>query len=515
MEPGGPPRPAPCYAGGPAGYRGEASSSSSPAPRPPPPQQQQHQGHAVPPVGMPQPSTPWGPGAGAPPFFGFGPPVPGPIPPLHPQFGSQQYPGDIYYSLGPPMPIHPLAWTPSYLDAMGPHNWSDAFRPAVLPISNSDMVAAPQPPQFLQNPPWFEPLPPQPYVYVGQPVPRIYQDSRLAQIRSELLSRSPMTLEQLVMSLDQEYLEILMVLDGFKRCAHGFMGNRQGHAVFEALLGSFHGHYRGLEIIVKAAVTPRLVPRSDDGVASLELLITAVASSGFAPLSGLLVESFLKERVMDDDRGDELIVHCFTTMPINVTAALINHAIYTIDDKMLSPSGTKFLATCFLYAQDEEVPRFQTEILANAVAMAKQRAGKYFVLHLLDHASSMEFRKQLASNLMQDVLHLSRTCQGQFVVEHCVLSEEKELLNIALRACAGLASGDLKMLVTQRASRNFVLPLLQSLLERGNTAFPEIAKELAHKIEALPPHIRKYDDLELLMSAVRSVLADNLPNLGD
>ncbi|XBI69957.1 hypothetical protein VPH35_064564 [Triticum aestivum] len=330
------------------------------------------------------------------------------------------------------------------------------------------------------------------------------------------------------MSLDAEHLEILvhqlevgdeemrkMVLDGFKRCAHWIMGNRQGHPVFEALLGSFHGHYRELEIIVKAAVTPRLVPRSDDGVASLELLITAVASSVYPGLSALLVESFVKERVIDDDRGNELIVHCFTTMPTNVTAALVNHAIYTMDDKMLSPAGTTFLATCFLYAPDKDVPRFQTEILAKAVAMATQRAGKRFVLHLLDHASSMQFRKELASNLMQNVLHLSRICQGQFVVEHCVLSEEKELLNIALRACADLASGDLKLLVTQRASRDFVLHLLQSLLERGSTAFPEIAKKLAHKIEALPPHIRKYDDLELLMSAVRSVLADNLPNLGD
>ena len=56
-----------------------------------------------------------------------------------------------------------------------------------------------------------------------------------------------------------------MVLDGFKRCAHGFMGNRQGHAVFEALLGSFHGHYKELKIIVEAAVTPNLVSRSNAG----------------------------------------------------------------------------------------------------------------------------------------------------------------------------------------------------------------------------------------------------------
>ena len=54
-------------AGGPAGYRGEASSS--PSLQPPPPQQQQ--GHAIQPVWLRQPSLPWDLGAGAPPI-GFG-----------------------------------------------------------------------------------------------------------------------------------------------------------------------------------------------------------------------------------------------------------------------------------------------------------------------------------------------------------------------------------------------------------------------------------------------------------
>lgn len=145
-------------------------------------------------------------------------------------------------------------------------------------------------------------------------------------------------------------------------------------------------------------------------MASLELLITAVG--GFPNLSSRLVASFVNERVMDDVGGDELIVRCFTTMPNYVTTvsaaitgnvgsatltvirnvwlrtyfvrlliglvsfqALINHAIHTIDDKMESPSGSTFLTTCFAFAKGEAAQRFQTIILARAVAMAKKRSG--------------------------------------------------------------------------------------------------------------------------------------------
>uniref|UniRef100_A0A8I6XSX8 PUM-HD domain-containing protein n=1 Tax=Hordeum vulgare subsp. vulgare TaxID=112509 RepID=A0A8I6XSX8_HORVV len=517
MDPGGPSRPAPFYApfyaGGPAAHGGEAPSSSSPRP-PPPPQPQQ--GHAIQPAPLRQTSRPWDLGAGALPT-GFR------TPPLHPQFGAsssgrylsmpveagtaarnfERNPRDIPCSLGPS--IRPSPWTPS----------------------NSDMVAVPQqryapqnwpppspPPQFVQHPPRFEPLPPQPW---GAPEPPIYQDPRVQETKLVLLN-SPMVLGQLVMSPEHSAILVHqlevgdeqmrdMVLDGFKHCGREIMGDTQGHAVLEALLHSLHGRYRGLEIIVEVAIKPRLLSRSKDGVYSLELLITAVA--GFPALSARLVHSFVNERVMDDVGGDELIVRCFTTMPDYVTAVLINHAIDTIDDKMLCPFGSTFLATCFEYAEGEEVPRFQTIILAKAVEMAKKRAGKHFLLHLLNHANvSIQFRKQLMSKLMKKVLDLCFHCQGQIVVEQCFVSKETELLNIALRACADLTTGELQVLLGERVvSRSFVLLLLHRLVEDGNTPFPEIAKDLARKIEELPPHIRKHDDVKLLMSAIRRVLA--------
>ncbi|KAM3315235.1 hypothetical protein ACQJBY_033776 [Aegilops geniculata] len=509
MAPSKPSLPAPSDAGGRAASRGGASSSSSPPPPPPqqqgcaiqpvppPPQQQQQQGHEIQPVWMwvwqPTPPLP----------FEFGVPATWPIPPLHPQFGSQQHP---YY-----LPLGPTVWGPTsdtsqYLDAMVAQQMSAA-------------PTWPQQPQFVEHPPWHGPLPP-------QPVPPIYyQDWRLVQIRSELLS-SPMTLDRLVMSLDEEHSAILvhqlnagdeemreMVLDRFKQCAHWIMGNRQGHAVFEALLRSIQvivdedRRREELEIIVEAAVTPELVGRSKHGVTSLRLLITAVAWN--PGLSTALVNYFLRDRVMDNVGGNELITHCFLSLDYEATRALVRDAMDTIDDKLDSPLGRlACLRTCFRYAGGEELPLFQDALVERAVRMAMGPNSNRLVQQLLnrDDMDRIEFRRRLLSRLMQHVVSLSNHWYGRFVLRRCFMSEDKELQPIVLTACADLPQGDVQALVQ-------ILPL-DKVLQGGND-YPVTARRLALKIQALPPHIREHDKLEPLMSAVTRVLADNLAHLGD
>ncbi|KAM3230465.1 hypothetical protein ACQJBY_060945 [Aegilops geniculata] len=250
MNPSGPPHSAHSDAGG----RGEDPSSSSlpPPPQqgyviqpvPPPPQQQQQgdgilplplppqQGYAIQHGWLPQPSPARGLGAGAPPFA-IGPPVPGAIAPLHPQFWPQQHP--YWWSGGYHLPLGPTVW--------GPTSNASQYMDAMVAPQRPAAPTWPQQPQFVQYPPLLVPQP-------LQPPPPTHQGWRRVQIRSELL-RSPMTLDQLVMSLDAERSAILvhqlevgdeqmheMVLDGFKQCAHWIMGNRPGHAVFEALLRS-------------------------------------------------------------------------------------------------------------------------------------------------------------------------------------------------------------------------------------------------------------------------------------
>ncbi|XBH57679.1 hypothetical protein VPH35_079246 [Triticum aestivum] len=507
MNPSGPPHPAPSDAGG----RGEDSSSSS---APPPPQQQgyatqpvptspQQQGYAIQHVWLPQPSAAWALGAGAPPFA-IGPPVPGAIPPLRPQFWPQQHP--YWWSGGNHLPLGPTVWGPTsnasqYMDAMVAQQ-----RPAA--------PTWPQQPQFVQYPPL-------------QPPPPTHQDWRLVHILSELL-RSPRTLDQMVLSLDAEHSAILlhqlevgdeqmrdMVLDGFKQCAHWIMGNRPGHAVFQALLRSIQvivdddRRYEELQIIVEAAATPELAWRSDDGVASLMLLITAVAWS--PGLSTALVNYFVRDRVMDNVGGDELITRCFTTMGDEVTRALVRHAMDTIDDKLDSSFGVPCLGTCFWYAAGDELPLFQDALVERAVTMAMGRNSNRLVQRLIDRGENrIDFRRRLLSRLMQHLVRLSNNWYGRFVLQRCFKNAVVALQPIVLTACADLPQGDVQALVMHEELRP-----LHRVLQGGNTNYPAEARRLALKIQALPLHIREQEELQPLMRAVTRVLADNLANLGD
>ncbi|KAI4993020.1 hypothetical protein ZWY2020_007333 [Hordeum vulgare] len=403
-----------------------------------------------------------------------------------------------------PIPSYP------YHSPLGPTVWgatsnTSHYRDAVVAQQMSAASSGSQQPQIG---PRFVPQPLQP--------PPIRQDCRLVEVRSEFL-RSPITrLKQLVMSPDPDYLILLnqlnvgdvemrrTVLYGFKHCAHEIMGNRQGHAVFGALLRSVRAvlgkkQHEELKIIVEAAVKPKLVSRSNGGVTSLKLLITAVASH--PDLSTRLVNCFLRDHVMDGLGGEEVIAHCFIKMDYEVTKSLIRHAMVTIDRKLHSPFGSACLGTCFRYAIGDELRVFQDTIVRHAVAIAMGRHSTILVPHLLEQCGSIEFRRRLLSRLMEHVVDLSGDTFGRFVLRRCFVTEENELQPVMLAACAELTPGDIQKLVMQ------FLPL-HWVLQRGNTDFPATARMLALKIQALPLHIREHDELKLLMSAVESVLAD-------
>ena len=108
--------------------------------------------------------------------------------------------------------------------------------------------------------------------------PPIPEDPRLEEIRSELLD-SPTMLEQLVLSSPESSAFVVRllvegdehghirqsVLGGFVHRAHGIMGNRQEHAVFQALLRFSQWRHEELSHIMDAAVEPNLVSRTNDG----------------------------------------------------------------------------------------------------------------------------------------------------------------------------------------------------------------------------------------------------------
>uniref|UniRef100_A0A8I6Y3E6 PUM-HD domain-containing protein n=1 Tax=Hordeum vulgare subsp. vulgare TaxID=112509 RepID=A0A8I6Y3E6_HORVV len=534
MDPGGPPRRAPFYAGGPAAHGGQAPSLSSPRPPPPPPQQQ---GYAIQPVPLRQASPPWAwdLGAGALPT-GFGPPVQGPIP----QFGWQQQhaiqpvrlpqPSELPAGFGSPVPgpiapLHPQFgwWQQQQGHGIQPVQLP---QPSELPVGFGSPVPGPIPPlhpQFgsQQHPygrwsggylstvdastaahgrreyPYHSP--PGPTVWGPTSNTSQYLDAMVAQ----QMSAAPSGAQQ------QQQIGPRMVLHGFKFYAHVIMGNRQGHAVFEALLLSVQAvvgnrQYEELKIIVEAAVKPKLVSRrSNNGLNSLKLLITAVASH--PGLSTRLVNCILRDQVMDGLVGDEVTARCFIEMDYEVTKSLIRHAMATIDRKLDSRSGSACLAICFRYATGDELPVFQDTIVQHAVAIARgQYSSTCLVPHLLELGST-EFRRRLLSRLMEHVVDLSGDTYGRFALRSCFMREENELQPVVLEACAELTPGDLQKLVMQ------FLPL-HGVLQRGNTDFPATARALALKIQALPlqdSDMRwEQDELKLLMSVVTSVLAD-------
>ncbi|KAF7041386.1 hypothetical protein CFC21_051191 [Triticum aestivum] len=553
-SPSKPSRPAPSHG---AAYRGETPSSSSSL-RPPPPQQQQ--GHVIPPVPLRETSLPVDHEADAFPselesqgrrmrelylrdsprrvrvdasrsaVYGYAsahptPPHPrvhddettrggasvvssiqrqqGPIPPLHPQFGSAQrlYGGSETSSSGT-APVGTAR--PSAVDLFyGRRETSSSgaapagtARPSAVELfygrrGTSSSSAAPvgtaRPSGVgLFYAPQTWPQPPQRHAgeetrssHSGAPEPPIHQDSRLEKIRLESL-RSPMTLEQLLMSCSAFVVQLLeqgdkeirhRVLGWFVHRAHEIMGNRQGHAVFATLLRICRWRYEELRSIVEAAVTPSLVSRSNDGVTSLKMLIAEVARHW--DLSERLVGSFVNERVMDEAGGDELIAHCFTTMPYEVTKALIRHALDTINDKLESEYGSRCLAVCFRNARADELKDFEKVICEGAIDMAKGQYSNYFMQGVLEHGD-IGVQYAVVDQLMTEVASLSCHHYGHYVLQSCILKTgdyRGELLRRLIQELERLGDTQLAGLVKNR----FGSRLLSRLLDTAET--PRFRKE--------------------------------------
>ncbi|KAI4993014.1 hypothetical protein ZWY2020_007327 [Hordeum vulgare] len=323
------------------------------------------------------------------------------------------------------------------------------------------------------------PQPPQRYArdetrssHSGRPEPPIRQDSRLEEIRSESL-RSPMTLEQ-VMSCSAFVVQLLeqgdekmrhKVLDWFVHRAHEIMGNRQGHAVFATLLRICRWRHEELCSIVEAAFTPNLGLRSDDWVTSVRMLIAEVAR--YPDLSERLVGSFVRERVMDEAGGDELIAHCFATMPYEVTRALIRHALDTINDKLDSEFGSRCVSVCFRKAQADDLQNFNNVVCEGAIEIAMGQYSNYLMQDVLEHGD-IGVQYAVVDQLKTEVANLCCHQYGHYVVQSCFLKTgdcRGELLRRLVQALQELCDTQLAGLV-QNA---FASRVLSRLLHTAGT----------------------------------------------
>ncbi|XP_044372893.1 pumilio homolog 2 [Triticum aestivum] len=283
-----------------------------------------------------------------------------------------------------------------------------------------------------------------------------------------------MTLEQLLMSRSALVVQLLeqvdeeirrRVLGWFVHRAHEIMGNRQGHAEFATLLRICRWRHEELRSIVEAAITPNLVSRSNDGVTSLKMLIAEVARHW--DLSERLVGSFVNERVMDEPGGNELIAHCFTTMPYEATKALIRHALDTINDKLESEFGSRCLAVCFRNARADELKDFEKVVCEDAIAMAMGQYSNYFMQGVLEHGD-IGVQYAVVDQLMTEVASLCCHRYGHYVLQSCILKTgdyRGELLRRLIQELERLGDTQLAGLVKNR----FGSRVLSRLLDTAET----------------------------------------------
>ncbi|KAI4993595.1 hypothetical protein ZWY2020_007908 [Hordeum vulgare] len=417
--------------------------------------------------------------------------------------------------------------TSQQLYTMDPRTWMyarDSPNPAYIPSTDFDPFPRGDPSSSRQQqqqryaPPTAPPPPPRfvPQRYAVREPP-INRDSRLEAVRSQLL-HDRTVLEGLVMTPESSALVVQLlqegglrmpmhVLDGFERyAARSIMGNRQGHAVFVALLRSFLGRYVQLERIVRAV--PNNVWTSKDGMAALKLLITEVRGQPglLLQLAGRLVD----ERVMEHLRGNELIAHCFNEMGSEEEASkfLIGHALSNIWRMLESMAGSLCLFTCFRNAREEQYQDFVNFMLdGNAVTMAMGRHSNYFVQRVLINGNP-QFRRDLVLELMKEVASLFLDQYGCYVVMHCFMNRETgspqlDLLPLVLTACTyHLGTRDLDELV-QTSPGNTVL---LSLLETGYDHARGLTLGLADKIDLLvSASVRRNTKSKMVLSYVRTL----------
>ena len=143
--------------------------------------------------------------------------------------------------------------------------WWRLRRGARLPACSDAAQTLPEPPQSLPEPPRDE----TPSSSSEASEPPIPEDPRLEEIRSELLD-SPTMLEQLVLSSSESFAFVVRllvegdehrhirqsVLGRFMHRARRIMGNKQEHAVFQALLRFSQWRQEVLSRIVDAAWSP-------------------------------------------------------------------------------------------------------------------------------------------------------------------------------------------------------------------------------------------------------------------
>ncbi|PAN51104.1 hypothetical protein PAHAL_9G570300 [Panicum hallii] len=331
------------------------------------------------------------------------------------------------------------------------------------------------------------------------PTPVRYYYPTLEQVRSRLLRR-PMDPDLLRFPETAAHV-VRLLLEGDEQVRRSVLarvrndvlsvtGSSERQAVFRALVRACAGRPDELQDIVEAVYKGNGflmgVAKHNYGLVTLvKELVTALV-----PHPQLLVQLIcwlLRERLMEQCNGAELLQYCFTTMSYEASKIIIQFATVIIDELLFSSFGSRCLAECLVYARNGELRALEDIILNRTVEIAMGQFSNYFLQRAIEYGSEL-LQVAIADRVAADVASLSLDRFGSYVVEACFLLARTPVPRQRLLAAfVGLRANELADLVRGSYS-NYVV---SKLLDAGKNQFPQEARLLARRIEGLPMAVQR------------------------
>ncbi|CAL4921262.1 unnamed protein product [Urochloa decumbens] len=340
----------------------------------------------------------------------------------------------------------------------------------------------------------------------------------LEHVRSRLLRR-PMELDLLMIPQAAAHVARLLeegdekvrrsVLAKVRGDVCGVAASIEGQAVLLALVRACAGRPDELRDIVHAMYKSNGFSM---GLAKhyhgMGTLLKELARN-LAPYPQMLVQFvcwLLRERLMEQYQGAELLQYCFTTMFYEDSKVIIQFATAIINELLFSSFGSRCLAECLVYARDGELRALEKVILGRTIEIAMGQYSNYFLQRAIELGSKL-LQAAIAERVAADVVNLSVDRFGSYVVEACfLLARTPAPLQRLLAAFQGLRDDALAELVRGNYS-NYVV---SKLLDAGRQHFPQEARALARRIEMLPAPVQREMHARRVMMVVNKLTNKHL-----
>ncbi|XP_039827582.1 uncharacterized protein LOC120689360 [Panicum virgatum] len=342
------------------------------------------------------------------------------------------------------------------------------------------------------------------------PTPARYYYPTLEQVRSRL-HRRPMDPDLLRFPETAAHVDRLLregdeqvrrsVLARVRSDVLSVTGTSERQAVFLALVRACAGRPDELQHIIQALYKGNGflmgVAKHNYGLATVVKEL-ARALVPHPQLLVLLICWLIRERLMEQCNGGELLQYCFTKMSYEDSKVIIQFATFIVDELLFSSFGSRCLAQCLVYARNGELRALENIILNRTVEIAMGQYSNYFLQRAIECGSEL-LQVAIADRVAADVASLSLDRFGSYVVEASFLLARTPVpLQRLLAAFMSLRGNELADLVRGSYS-NYVV---SKLLDDAKNHFPQEARLLARRIEGLPMAVQREMHARGVMRAV-------------